>query len=56
MQKINLIIPAKEEIENLINIINPLIKRKEINKIILVLDKINKKKFIKKTRLWFSNN
>ena len=46
MQKINLIIPAKEEIENLFNIINPLIKRKEINKIILVLDKKNKKKFI----------
>jgi len=51
MQKINLIIPAKEEIENLINIINPLIKRKEINKIILVLDKINKKKFIKNRKL-----
>ena len=27
MQKINLIIPAKEEIENLFNIINPLIKK-----------------------------
>ena len=51
MQKINLIIPAKEEIENLFNLINPLIKRKEINKIILVLDKKNKKKFIKNKKL-----
>ena len=51
MQKINLIIPAKEEIKNLFNIINPLLKKKEINKIILVLDKKNKKKFIKNKKL-----
>ncbi len=51
MQKINLIIPAKEKIENLYKIINPLLKRKEINKIILVLDEKNKKKFIKNKKL-----
>ena len=39
MQKINLIIPAKEKIENLKIIINPLLRRKEINKVILVLHK-----------------
>lgn len=51
MQKINLIIPAKEKIENLFNIINPLLKKKEIKKIILILDKKNKKKFIKNKKL-----
>ena len=51
MQKINLVIPAKEEIENLKIIINPLLSRKEINKIILVLHKRNKNKFIKNKKL-----
>ena len=45
MQKINLIIPAKEKIENLYKIISPLLKRKEINKIFFVLNEKNKKKF-----------
>lgn len=51
MQKINLVIPAKEKVENLKTIINPLLKRKEINKIILVLHKKNKNKFIKNKKL-----
>ena len=51
MQKINLIIPAKEKIENLFELINSLLRRKEINKIILVLSEKNKKKFIKNKKL-----
>ena len=51
MQKINLIIPAKEKIEHLYKIISPLLRRKEINKIILVLNEKNKKKFIKNKKL-----
>ena len=51
MQKINLIIPAKEKIENLKIIINPLLRRKEINKVILVLHKKNETKFIKNKKL-----
>ena len=51
MQKINLIIPSKEKIEHLYKIISPLLRRKEINKIILVLNEKNKKKFIKNKKL-----
>ena len=51
MKKINLIIPAKEKIENLFELINSLLKRKEINKIILVLSEKNKKKFIRNKKL-----
>ncbi len=51
MQKINLVIPAKEKIENLYSIIKPLLKRNEINQIILVLSEKNKKKFIKNKKL-----
>ena len=51
MDKINLIIPAKEEISNLFFIIKPLLKRNEINKIILVLHKKNNKKFINNRKL-----
>ena len=51
MQKINLIIPAKEKIENLKIIINPLLRRKEINKVILVLHKNYETKFIKNKKL-----
>jgi len=51
MQKINLIIPAKEKIENLFGLIDSLLKRREINKIILVLSEKNKKKFIKNKKL-----
>ena len=51
MQKINLIIPSKEKIDHLYKIISPLLRRKEINKIILVLNEKNKKKFIKNKKL-----
>ena len=51
MQKVNLVVPAKEKIENLFGLINSLLKRKEINKIILVLSEKNEKKFIKNKKL-----
>jgi len=41
MNKINLVIPAKEKKECLKQIINLLLKGKEINQIILILDKKN---------------
>ena len=50
MKKINLVIPAKEKIENLHVIIKPLLRRKEVNQIILVLSEKNKKKFIRNIR------
>ena len=51
MKKINLIIPAKEKLTDLQRIIKPLIKRRQINKIILVLHKKPKIKFIKHNKL-----
>lgn len=51
MNKINLVIPAKEKIENLHVIIKPLLRRKEVNQIILVLSEKNKKKFIRNKKL-----
>ena len=51
MEKINLIIPAKEKLTDLQRIIKPLIKRRQINKIILVLHKKPKIKFIKHNKL-----
>ncbi len=51
MEKINLVIPAKEKLTNLHRIIKPLIKRRQINKFILVLHKKPEIKFIKHTKL-----
>ena len=51
MHKINLVIPAKEEIKHLYKIIKPLLKRKEISQIILVLNEKNEKKFIRNKKL-----
>lgn len=47
MAKINLVIPAKEEINDLISLIKVLVKKKFINKLIIVLDENNKTNFFK---------
>ena len=47
MTKINLVIPAKEEIKDLISLIKVLVKKKFINKLIIVLDENNKTNFFK---------
>ena len=51
MLKINLIIPAKERVQDLYKIIHPLIKKSYINQIILVLHKKYEGKFIKNKKL-----
>lgn len=51
MLKINLIIPAKERVQDLYKIIRPLIKKSYINQIILVLHKKYEGKFIKSKKL-----
>ena len=51
MQKINLVIPAKEKFEDLPLIINPLIQKKFINKIILVLHKKDDRNILKHRKL-----
>ncbi len=51
MKKINLVIPAKEDLNNLPIIINPLLKKKFINKIILVLHRKDNRKILKHKKL-----
>ena len=55
MQKVDLIIPAKEKSEHIIILLNNLIKKKFIKKIIVVLEKDKNIKIFKNNRVIIIN-